>query len=419
MESMRLVSVRVENVRGLELAEVRVGDGLTVIGGGNHQGKSSFLDGICYALGGKKLFPPDPIKEGEDEAEIELRLGGGTEILPWPCTVHRTIRRSDNGDCTTRVTITSEEGDEAPTPQTLLNSLIGSGLGFDPLGFVGMSAKEQVNCLRQLVGLDFEELDGKRQTLYEERTKVNREAKQLDGKLKQTPIHTDVPSERVSVLALMTQLREAERHNKTIEIHTRDLDAMARRMTEISNKIVELQEQQAELTKRFEAKASVKGMELIDVDPIQQAIEQSEATNHKIDENEERLELYGAKKSLEKQSRLLTSTIEDIDKQKVKLASDATWPIEGLGFGSDGIAYNGVAFSQLSSSEQLEVAVAISLGLSPHFPFAIVRDGSLLDEERLAEMAGIVDRYGGQVLLERVSKGPECHVIIEDGRRVR
>jgi hypothetical protein len=157
----------------------------------------------------------------------------------------------------------------------------------------------------------------------------------------------------------------------------------------------------------------------VDTRGIKDAVLKAEEINKKIEENQARLDLTVEKKRKESEARALTKEIEKIDKAKAKRIADADWPIEGLGFSRDGVAYKDTPFVQLSSSEQLNIAVAIALSMNKGFPFAIIRDGSLLDEETLAHLKQVVANHDGQVLIERVSKGSECHVIFEDGRRIK
>lgn len=413
---MRMLSVRVENVKGCELAEVKLGDrAVTVVGGANRQGKSSFLDGIAMAIGGKRLFPPDPIKEGEEEAEVVVALEGGTELIPWPCTVTRTIKRSGGGSYTTRVEIETDDGCAAPTPQTLLNGLMGKGLGFDPLAFCRQSPKDQVNTLRELVGVDFTELDHEREKLYHQRTLENRLAKEIDGKIKQTHVPDDLPSEPVSVSGLTLELQKAERHNSEIQQREAKIDQLRHRATQVQKAMMDLEREAKELADEI-AKLT-KGMGAkIDTSTIQADLMGAEQVNRGFAVRDEYMKLLTKRRESQASAKKLTKEIEKVDRQKQKLAAEADWPIEGLGFGPDGVVYQGTAFVQLSSSEQLNISMAIAMSLNRDFPFAIIRDGSLLDEKSLAECAKIAAERKGQVFVERVSKGAECHVIFEGGR---
>ena len=78
--------------------------------------------------------------------------------------------------------------------------------------------------------------------------------------------------------------------------------------------------------------------------------------------------------------------------------------------------WNGHVLPDLASSEQLKIAVAIAVSLNPVFRYAIIRDGSLLDEQRLQELEAIAEDLDAQVLVERVSEGAECHYVFKLGR---
>jgi len=416
---MKVLNCRVEHVKGVDYAEVDFGNrAVTVIGGDNHQGKSSFLDSIKMAICGKRAFPPDPIKEGEDEAEVVVNIDGGIESLPWPCTITRSIKRGDEGGYTTKVVITADDGQTAPSPQTLLNTVVGDGLGFDALSFSAKSPKEQADILRKLVGLDFTEIDQQRQKLYDERTRINRDAKQLEGKIAKTELHLDVPADPVNITDLMTQLEVAEKRNAEIHATQEKLASTVRQIDTYNQKISDLMA----AVKQLEADAEkLRDADKITINtaPIKQAMVDSQTINAKIAQNRERLELLTQQKTLERESKVLTKAIEKVDKEKSKMLTNANWPVEGLGFGHDGITWNGIAFEQLASSEQFAVAVAIALGINKDFPFVIIRDGSLLDDASMQQLHDIVTQHNGQCLLEKVSKGSECHVIFEEGRRVR
>lgn len=425
---MRLLSARVENVRKCEFAEVVFKDNVCVIGGDNEEGKSSFLDGIGMAFGGKKLFPVDPIRDGEDEARIEAKIDGGTTSLPWPCTITRTVQRKANGDYTTKLEIVADDEfrDPSDAPQEKLNELLGLRFGFDPLRFTNEKPEAQASLLRGIVGLDFTEMDRKRAGLYNDRTEQNRLAKQIDGKLKQTPTHHEAPTEKVKVADILGELKAAETVND-LNRKAEEFQAFAlTRIKGIAGEIDRLQAQIDTLQKEGEAlvpriekaKAAVKPA--VDVEAIKAKLLDAERINRMVDENTERLDWITQKQRHEAAANKLTKEMKEIDTAKQKMISEAKWPIDGLGFGeSGGVTYDGRAFEGQSSARKIRVALAIAFSLNPDFPFAIIREGSLLDEKSLAEAAAIADELNGQLLVERVSKGPECHVVFEDGRRVR
>jgi len=99
---------------------------------------------------------------------------------------------------------------------------------------------------------------------------------------------------------------------------------------------------------------------------------------------------------------------------KAQLAA-AKFPVEGLSFDEAGVLFNGIPFPQASAAEKLRVSVAMGIAMNPEFKVMLIRDGSLLDETNLATVAKMAAKSGAQVWIERVGKGKECQVIIEDG----
>jgi hypothetical protein len=57
----------------------------------------------------------------------------------------------------------------------------------------------------------------------------------------------------------------------------------------------------------------------------------------------------------------------------------------------------------------------MGFALHPRLKILLIRDGSLLDENNLKTVAEMAQEHDGQVWIERVSKGAECSVIIENG----
>ena len=95
---------------------------------------------------------------------------------------------------------------------------------------------------------------------------------------------------------------------------------------------------------------------------------------------------------------------------------NAALPVAGLTFADDvGVKFGGVPFSQLSGAERLKVSLAMGIALNPSLRVLLIRDGSLLDEDNLKVVAEMAERHDMQVWIERVGKGEECSVVLEDG----
>src|ERR1700685_2299474 len=74
-DDLRIYELRAENFKRLSAITIRPDGSVIVISGRNGQGKTSAIDAIAVAIGGKKAAPAEPIRKGQDKAEINLDLG--------------------------------------------------------------------------------------------------------------------------------------------------------------------------------------------------------------------------------------------------------------------------------------------------------------------------------------------------------
>jgi len=424
--ALKIVRLEAENVKRLRAVEVTPEGALVVVGGRNGQGKTSLLDSVAYALGGKDLVCEVPLRAGSDAGHVTVDLGD------------LVVRRDFGRDGTTRVVVSNREGARFPSPQRLLDELAGR-LTFDPLAFARMSPREQAETLRALVGLDFSAQDGRRLAAYEERTAVNRDAKRLDAQLAGMPRHADAPAREVDVAALMDELAEVERGEREIEQRERavaeQLGAAERseaRVVAISAEIESLRARIAQLAaeaadhrvnaegarENAEAEragiATARGM-LPDPAPIRAAVAAAGALNRQRAENAARERVAAELLAAQERSSALTRELEAIDAAKIAAIAAAQIPVKGLSFDAERVLLRGLPFEQASSAEQLRVSVAMGAAMSPRLKVMLVRDGSLLDDESMRLLAQTAEQHGLQVWLERVGDGAECQVVIEDG----
>jgi len=164
---MKIVKLVAENFKRLKAVEIEPDGSLVIIRGENGAGKSSVIDSIWAALGGKNACPDKPIRDGEDKATISLDLGD--------YVVTRTFTPKD-----TYLAVRTRDGATLPNPQKMLDGIIGA-VGFDPFEFSRKPAKEQAKTLASVAGLDFAELNAERKAAYDSRTEANREVKRFEA----------------------------------------------------------------------------------------------------------------------------------------------------------------------------------------------------------------------------------------------
>ncbi|WP_311274801.1 AAA family ATPase [Methylobacterium sp. WCS2018Hpa-22] len=416
---MKILQLQAENVKRLKAVSITPDGNIVEITGRNGQGKSSVLDAIWWALAGTSHIQAVPIRKGENEARIRLDLG---EIK-----VTRTFKRQDDGTFPTKILVESAEGARYPSPQRMLDSLLGA-LSFDPLGFTRMDGKDQLEALKRFVpGVDFDAIDKANKADFAKRTEVNREVRTLRSQAAGISVPENAPSERIDDAALVEELERAGEHNTLVERRRASREAFVAETERMEARGADLRAQaQALYDQAAEAEALAAGKrrqlaeaeqlpEPIDTLDLRQRIADAGRVNALVAQREQRDRIEAQSKDVETQAAALTKAIEDRTAQRREAIAKAEMPVPGIGFGEDEILLDGIPFDQASSAEQLRTSVAIAIAMNPKLRVIRVQDGSLLDEDAmriLAEMAAAADY---QVWIEVVQSGRSAAIVIEDG----
>lgn len=416
---MRIVRFSASNFKRLFAVAAELKDGVIKVTGKNSQGKSSVLDAIQAALGGKKASPEKPIRAGAEQAEVIIETEEFNVLKKWTARGGETL------------VVEAKNGARFPAPQAFLDKLGTAGLGFDPLAFSRMAPKDQALLLRRLVGLDTTALDGQRARLYDERTRVNAECKTLEANWKSLPV-PDPPSGEVGTEISIESLyveREGALSTKTLNDGKRSNLAMLTRQHELA--LNRLRKAEQELAEAAEAKAEAErqAADLVDPDVAVISAKIEEAKQHnatvqlrrRLAERHEQAKAQkadGEKKVAAKKAEAdgITTKIAEIDAQKQKLLAEAKFPIDGMSVEGDQVLMRGVPFSQASSSEQIRVGLAMGAALNPKLRVILVRDGSLLDQDSLRVVEEWARVNDVQVFMECVTDGEVGDgIVIEDG----
>ena len=236
---LHILELRVENLKRLRAVHITPDGDLVVLSGQNGAGKSSVLDAIAMALGGRDQIPAEPIRRGADHAEVVVDLG---EII-----LRRTFTASGGG----QLVVSNRVGARFLSPQSMLDALVGR-LSFDPLAFSREKPARQAEILRELVGLDLAPLDAKRAELYAERTAVNKRAASLRARFEAMPKH-EAPAEPVDVGELAEQLKAAQLQNQE---NARQRAALASARDNLATRKARVANLRAELARAEEAARS-------------------------------------------------------------------------------------------------------------------------------------------------------------------
>lgn len=424
---MRIVKLEAENIKALRAVEITPTGHLVEITGRNGQGKSSVLDSIWWALAGASAVDPVPIRTGETEARIRLDLG---EIV-----VTRHFREGKDGGFPSRLTVETAEGARFPSPQALLDGLLGA-LAFDPLAFSRLPAREQYIQIRDMVGLDFDVDEHANRMAYAERTDANQVAK-VKRAAADSIVVGDAPAEPVSVTALMRELDESDAANLErdqraerragilADADTRDAEAVRldARADELRKESEELQLRAQAIRKTSsETRSRVMFAEAlpdpIDTAPIRDRIAGAESVNAAFERHERKAELAREAGTAETESKRLTAAMDARKADMLARLEAADMPVDGLGMADGAVTLHSRPLVQASDAEKLDVSCAIAMRQNARLKVLRIRDGSLLDADSLARIAKMAETREFQLWIERVDSSGKIGIVIEDGQVV-
>lgn len=426
---MRIIQLRIENFKRIEVANLDLEDGLTAIAGANGAGKSSALDAICAAIGGKRLCPNVPIRTGKTRAEVQVDLG---EIR---------VTRTWKADGSSSVHVTSAPGTAVKRPQELLDSLY-DPIAFDLSGLLALPPIKQRQYLLDALGLSAEDaqLEQRKRSALDIVNDTRREAQRLQGELDLIePWPNDTPDASVDLVSaaidrlqagtLAKQHARVERDRTQSEVATlsEHLKASIARRSELEKQLRAIEKtiesQTAELETASQCAASA--AQAYDQTPEPDASEVSEL---RVREQHVNAAVGRKARAAECRRKLLEissahesakATLETIVARRTEMLRGAFGRLPQLGYDETGLTYNGLPLTQASQSERIRVAFALlsaSIAAGERkLKLVLIRDGSLLDDDSRAALAQEADKLGMQALVEIVGAGHAGDIVIEDG----
>lgn len=400
-----------ENYKRLKAVEItpEQGANLVPILGKNGQGKSSVLDAIMAALGGKSYMPKQPVRKGEDEGAIRLELSNGL-----------VVRRVFAEDGSGTIVVENAEGARYPSPQAVLDKLY-SSVAFDPIAFTRLKPAEQLETLRRLVKLevDVDKLAAANKADYETRRDLNREAKQWEGQLSG---FGDVgePAEPIDTSEIEAGINTASEKNGEIERRKSARETAQIRIHLLDDKIREMQQQidaakleRDELNQRLALADPLP--EPVDVSALTAKLSEAQTHNRRVERAKEKAALVARVEKLKADAEALTKAMEERETARTKAFQTAKMPVPGLAFGDGEVLFNDLPLEQASTAEQLRISVAIGMATNPELKVMLVRDASLLDEDSYALLANMAVEGKAQFWVESVDTSDKVGIVMEDG----
>ena len=408
--TVKINKLEIENVKRVKAVAIEPTiNGLTVIGGNNNQGKTSVLDAIAWALGGNKYKPSQPQREGSViPPNLKVTLSNGLVVE----------RKGKNSD----LKVTDPSGNKEG--QQLLNSFV-EEFALNLPKFMEFSNQEKAKTLLQIIGVGDKlfELEQQEKELYNKRHAIGQIADQKEKFAKEQTYYTDVPATLVSVSELIQQqqtILAKNGENQRLRQQAANIQAQAQsEQTEINRlraHLAELEQTHATTLQNLTV-AQKSASELTDesTEELERNIENIEEINNKVRANLDKERAEEDAKVQREQYNDLSTSIEEIRKEKINLLTNATLPLPGLTVVDGELQYQGFVWDNMSGSQQLQVATAIVRKLNPECGFVLLDKLEQMDLTTLEEFGKWLESEGLQAIATRVSNGEECQIIIEDG----
>ena len=410
--SVKINSLELENVKRVRAVALEPSEsGLTVIGGANGNGKTSVLDAIAWALGGERMRPDRPDRDGSaTPARLHVELSNGLVVE----------RRGKAG----ALRVTDPNGMRGG--QRLLDEFV-SQLALDVPRFMEADDRRKSQMLLQALGIGDElaRADARVADARQARTEAGREARRLRVAADGMPRHEDAPERAVSVAELMARQQAAMRTNaenqRLRDLAERAHEALGRAKEAVTQAQRRLAEAEAayEGAAAAEAEAASAASACVDEDvsEVMREMDGAERANQMVRENEAWHRAEDAARAAEAEHEAAARSVAEAEAARMALLDGAELPLEGMGVSEDGrITLGGHSWSDMSGSEQLRVATAVVRATKPECGFVLVDKLEQMDPRTLAEFGEWAEREGLQVIGTRVADDETCTVVIEDGR---
>jgi len=424
---LKIFAFGAENIKRLKVVQIHPAKNMVQISGENESGKSSVLDSIEWGLCGTSSLTSAPIRQGEKTGKIQIHLKGD---LAEEYRITRFFNANGN-----KLQIEGKNRETFKSPQELLDSLMGK-ISFDPLNFIRMEKKKQLETLRSLVtvDVDIDALDAAHKADYEERRTTGRDIDSLKARLAALPATPEgLPVEVIDTEAITAKLQQVSEHNNGVHERNRGkakLEEMlvndAVNIEQRRSKIRAAKEEISRCEREIEAFEKVSAAtreqiagftvpELMDAAVIAQELTAANATNSAIEKRKHCEAVAGDLEDAEKEYGELDARIVARQKERTDAIARAKMPIDGLGFGEGEVLYNALPFSQASNAVQIRVSVALAMASNPTIRVLRIKDGSLLDRKSMEILTEMAEANNYQVWVERVESSGAVGVVMVDG----
>lgn len=424
--------IKINSVAGVEALELTPARGLTVIEGGNGTGKTSILEAIRTLGGGHDATL---LRQGAEKGEVVVVFEDGS-------TVTRKVGRTSSP-----VELVAADGQRVPKPQGVLDRIV-DALALNPVAFLLAPPKKRTQYLLEMVqvgvtvdeisksigvpynpGRDFdgsngfEVLDGLARDFANERTGVNRAAKekritiaQLEQSLPPEVSQEESPDflrerqrrEKDDETAQLLAVQETTRSQKG-EVQARLQDKVARLQEQISQARADAAQEERELTaKAAQTEIDVKRRHAQPLADLASRLATSEERQRQAQRaagaRDTITKLKGEVLELERQTQVTAAALDGIGALRLELLKRL--PVEGLEIREGELYLDGLPFDRTNTARRVKVALMLAAQRAGELGLVCVDGLECLDSQSWEAFLKAAPESGLQLIVTRVTEGP-------------
>lgn len=434
-DTLKVTKIEIRNVLGIRELAFQPNGTLTTISGPNASGKSSVIDAINSVFEGG--HDPTMLHDGAEEGEVLMMLSDGV-------TIRKRITPARS-----RVTVRNPAGHKLSAPQTFINDLIDA----NPIDLLTLDAKDRAEYLLDSLPMAVDEADLEqaagyvyddeinadghaleviediRSEIYDDRTGVNRAAKEKRKTIKQ--LKESLPDdEGDEAESLQEQIDHIEATRDELQAaRSEELESISRQQTERESQIkdeaqkkidkikaerdeklkklmVETDQDRSHIKDGYAEDITECKQHLATLRERQKSAQQHQNTRQMIQEHQAQAE------ELEEESEAITQAIDNLDELKRETLSNL--PIDGdATINADGdIIENGIPFDRLNTARQIEIAVSIAQSRArfTEVPIVCVDGVERLDDETMEAFREWAEETDLQLIVTRVTSDDQLTI---------
>lgn len=420
---MKVTRIHAQNILGLEEIEIHPG-AITRVQGGNGVGKTSVVEAIISTFKGG--HDATLLRKGATTGETCIVLDDGMEIT-------RTVTPDKSP-----VVVKHPTFGTIAKPQGFLDKLVDS-LSVNPLAFLAASPSKRAEALLEVLpstvtdadlqaagvaeipppsANGLQRIDIAKKTAYDERTGVNRTAKEKKATIAQ--IEASLPPDS----GADPRAEEKAAANEALALGRQMSDAVDAIRKEEADRRKAVQDETNAAIRKLEEERTLK-LTVIGQQATKRADEAMASYNPRIEmasqratvarTNAERFvadqrsrafiaEHREAVVALEENSATLTATLEKLD--ALRTAALAKLPIKGLEIRDGHVFVDDIPFDRVNRARQIRVALNIARLRAGQLGLVCIDGAEALDPDTLAQFEIAAEKSGLQFVISKTTSGP-------------